>query len=150
MRLVNCLIRFRRSLRRQPRSRRPELFQGRRGIELLEDRLVPSTLDVNASAAHYLASLGVANNLTLSQRLVAVLGPTSPEASTPIVFRIETVITDTAEKITVTGTDAPAFVGSGTNQVSTLLPLKSLLADVLDGNDVVNIQAINYTTTVRH
>ena len=150
MRFVNCLNRFRRYLRHQPRSRRPKMFQGRPRIELLEDRLVPSTLDVNGFAiAHYLASPGVANNVTLSQRLV-VFDPPSPRATIPILFRIETVITDTAEKINVTGADAPAFAGSGTNQVTTLLPLKSLLVDVLDGNDVVNVQAINYATTVRH
>jgi hypothetical protein len=150
MRFVNCLNRFRLYLRRQPGSRRPKMFQGRPMIELLEDRMVPSTLDVDAFAvAHYLASPGVANNVTLSQRVV-LLAPPSPGASIPIRFGIETVITDTAEKINVTGADAPAFAGSGTNQVTTFLPLKSLLVDVLDGNDVVNVQAINYSTTVRH
>jgi hypothetical protein len=152
MQVVNCLNRFRLSLRGQPRSRRARIlqFQGRPTIELLEDRMVPSTLDVGISAdAHYLASLGVANDVTLSKRVV-VLDPLAQNTTNPIRFGIETVITDTAETIDVTGADASAFAGSGTNQVTTLLPLKSLLVDVLDGNDTVNVQAINYATTVRH
>jgi hypothetical protein len=91
------------------------MLQGRPRIELLEDRLVPSTLDINAFAvAHYLASTGVANNVTLSERVVVLDSP-SARATIPIHFAIETVITDTAEKINVTGADASAFAGSGTN-----------------------------------
>jgi Ca2+-binding RTX toxin-like protein len=152
MRFVNCLNRFHQCLRRQPRSRRSRIFHGRPTIELLEDRMVPSTLDVNGSGAgfaHYLASSGVANDVTLSQRLV-LLAPAAQPGTIPLKFGLETVITDTAETINVTGTDASAFAGSGTNQVTTLLPLQSLLVDVLDGNDTVNVQAINYNTTVRH
>jgi hypothetical protein len=143
MQVVNCLNRFRQSLRSQPQSRRARIlqFQGRPSIELLEDRMVLSTLDVNGFAfAHYLASSGVNNNVTLSQRVV-VLDPASQNTTLPIHFGIETVISDTAETITVTGADAPDIAGSGTNQVTTLLPLKSLLVDVLDGNDTVNVQA---------
>src|SRR5262249_41476042 len=105
-----------------------------------EDRTVPSTLTIDALGnARYLASPGVNNNLTLSERIAPVgLG-----------FRIEDVITDTAEKIKVTGAGGVSVIGSGTNQV-TIPHLNSLAVDVLDGNDVVNIQSINYATDVRH
>jgi Ca2+-binding RTX toxin-like protein len=149
MLFANYLNRLRQHLRRRPESRRPELYQNRPRIERLEDRWVPSTLDVNAfGVAHYLASPGVANDVTLSERVLVIDPPRG--SLIPIRFLFETVITDTAEKITVSGADAPAFSGSGTKQVTTLLPLKSLLVDVLDGNDTVNVQAINYATTVRH
>jgi hypothetical protein len=114
-------------------------------LEQLEGRVVPSTLEANFGLggqvfAHYTASSGVDNNVTLSERIL------------PIGFRFlrEIVLTDTAEKINVVGTAAGGFQGSGTNTVTTLLPLHSLRVDVLDGNDTVNVQAINYLTDVRH
>src|SRR5262249_26013595 len=64
-------------------------------------------------------------------------------------FRIDDVITDTAEKINVIGTAASLVRGSGTNQV-TIPHLDFLSVDVEDGNDVVNVQSINYGTDVRH
>jgi hypothetical protein len=110
----------------------------------LEDRLVPSTLDifVNLSGkvfGDYTASAGVNNNVTLSEKIVFI----------GRLFRIEDVITDTAEKITVTGNGASLASGSATNQV-TIAHLDSLVVDVEDGNDVVNVQAINYPADVRH
>jgi hypothetical protein len=137
MRFFNYLNRLHRSLRRGSPRQRPEKFQSRPRIEQLEDRLVPSTLTVDAVGnAKYLASPSVNNNVTLSER---ALGR----------FRQE-IITDTSEKITVTGPGAFRFAGSGTNQVSTIFGINSLFVDVQDGNDVVNVQAINYSTTVVH
>ncbi len=120
------------------RRQRPHL-----ALEMLEDRMVLSTLSVDALGnAHYLGSPGVANNVTLSEKFVPI-GPNG-------LFLLEEVIADTAEKINVTGPGASRWSGSGTNQVITILSIPSLLVDVFDGNEVVKVQAINYATTVRH
>jgi hypothetical protein len=130
--------------------RSPRVSTRRPFLEGLEDRLVPSTLQADFGLggqifAHYTASLGVNNNVTLSERIVPIIIP-----GLPIRFLRQDVITDTAEKINVVGTAASDFVGNGTNSVATLFPIQSLFVDVLDGNDVVNVKDINYATTVRH
>jgi hypothetical protein len=142
MRFLNCLNRLRRTLRRGSASRRPEKCHRQPRVEQLEDRLVPATLFVDvAGDAHYIASNGVNNNVTLGERLVFI---------PPFRFALQDVITDTAEKINVVGPGAGRWTGSGTNQVSTLLPIPNMLLDVEDGNDVVNVQATNYNLVVRH
>jgi hypothetical protein len=146
MRFTNYLNRLRQSLRCGPQHRRHQPQRSRPQLEPLEDRLVPSTLQADFGLggkifAHYTASPGVNNNLTLSE-LHVPFGHG---------FLTEVVITDTAEKINVVGTAAASsFQGSGTNTVSTFLPVQSLFVDVLDGNDVVNVKDINYAVTVRH
>jgi hypothetical protein len=141
MRFVNYLNRYRRYLRPQARRWRPEKIENWLRLEQLDDRVVPSTLQVDFGFGgkvfgHYTASAGVNNNLTLSERVV---GP----------FH-QVVITDTAENVNVIGTAAGGFQGKGTHTVTTFLPLQSLFVDVLDGNDIVNVKGIDYTTTVRH
>jgi hypothetical protein len=129
--------------RRGTPGRRPSKCQGRPHVEQLEDRLVPATLFVDAAGdAHYIASSGLNNNVTLGERFVVVTPP----------FRLvlQDVITDTAETINVVGPGASRWTGSGTHQVGTLLPIPNLLLDVQDGNDAVNVQATNYNLVVRH
>jgi Ca2+-binding RTX toxin-like protein len=148
MRFADSLRRFRQSLRR-PLRRPPEKFQARPRLEQLEDRMVPSTLNVDALGnAHYLGSSGFVNNVTLSERPFLLQPP--PGAVTPNLFFFERVITDTAETITVTGPGASRWGGSGTHQVFTLQPVKSLLVDLFNGNEAVNVQKIDYPTEVRH
>jgi Ca2+-binding RTX toxin-like protein len=145
MNFLSPLNRF----RRRPPSRRPEKPRARPRVEQLEDRLVPSTLSVDALGnAQYLGSPAVANNVTLSERPLILQPPAG--ATTPSLILFERVITDTAEKITVTGPGASRWAGSGTNQVVTLQPVKSLLVDLFNGNEAVNVHNIDYATTVRH
>jgi hypothetical protein len=109
-------------------------------LETLEDRLVPSTLSVDAVGnASYTALAGVKDNLTLSER--TVIGHFG------IVLR-ERVLTDTAQKIFVTGPGAPRWFGSGTNEVVTFSPVESLSATFQNGNDVINVQDIDYGTAL--
>jgi Ca2+-binding RTX toxin-like protein len=111
--------------------------------------MVPSTLNVDALGnAHYLGSSGFANNVTVTERPFILQPP--PGAVTPTLFFFERVITDTAETITVTGPGASRWGGSGTHQVVTLQPVKSLLVDLFNGNETVNVQKIDYPTEVRH
>src|SRR6516165_7916342 len=61
MRFVNYLNRFRRYMRPQARRRRPEKRQSRPRVERLDDRVVPSTLQVDFGVGgkvfgHYTAS----------------------------------------------------------------------------------------------
>jgi Ca2+-binding RTX toxin-like protein len=148
MRFADSLRRFRQSLRRPP-SRRPEKFQARPRVEQLEDRMVPSTLNVDALGnAVYSGSSGIANNVTLSERPLIL--PPPPGTATPTLFLFERIITDKAETITVTGPGASRWGGSGTNQVVTLQPVKSLLVDLFNGNEAVNVHNIDYATEVRH
>src|SRR5262245_51044466 len=112
MRFLTSLNRFCQSLRRQPRSRRPERFVSLPRLEQLEGRVVPSTLEANFGLGgkvfeHYTASSGVDNNVTLSERTVRI----------GFRFFTRVVLTDTAEKINVVGTAAGGFQGSGTNTV---------------------------------
>jgi hypothetical protein len=132
MRFADSLSRFRQYLRSGRQRQRPEKFQSLLRLEQLEDRLVPSTLSID-SLGHgiYFSSPGPADNLTLSERIV----PTGHG------FGIEDVLTDTTQKISVTG-------GPGTNQVVT--HLSSLFVNDVNNNDVVNVQAINYPTTIRN
>src|SRR5262249_60504586 len=67
-------------------------------VEVLEDRWVPSTLQVVNGVLNYTATTGVANHLTVSL------------SGTTYTF------TDTAEKINVLG--IPGATGSGTNTVA--------------------------------
>jgi hypothetical protein len=150
MRFANLLSRFRNTLRRGRQARRSEDSRSRPQLEQLESRLVPSTLQADFGlggkiVTHYTASAGVNNNVTLSERFLPIISP-----GQIIRFLRQDVITDTSEKINVIGTAASAFVGSGTNSVATFQPMQSLFVDVLDGNDVVNVQAINYAANVRH
>src|SRR5262249_14889034 len=103
--------------------------------------VVPSTLQVDFGVGgkvfgHYTASASVNNNITLFEKPV---GP----------FQ-EVIITDTAENINVIGTAAGGFQGKGTHTVTTFLPVEALFVDVLDANDPVTVQRINYPPTVRH
>jgi hypothetical protein len=123
--------------------RRPARAPTRRAtlaVEGLEDRTVPSTLNVDTVGnATYTAFAGISDNLTLSQRLV--------HFQFGLTF-LESTLTDTAQKIFVTGPGASRWFGSGTNQVSTLFPVKSLSATFQNGNDIIDIQKINYTTAL--
>jgi Ca2+-binding RTX toxin-like protein len=111
--------------------------------------MVPATLSVDVLGnAQYLGSPAVANNVTLSERPLILQPP--PGAATPTLFLFERIITDTAETITVTGLGASRWGGSGTHQVVTLQPVKSLFVDLFNGNEVVNVHNIDYPTEVRH
>jgi hypothetical protein len=150
MRIANYLNRFRQYLRRGSPSWRREKLHSRPRLEQLEDRMVPSTLFVDAAGnAHYLASDGVVNNVTLSERHFLV-DPPLPGTSPQFPLFLENLITDKSDTITVTGPGASRWLGSGTHQVGTFLPIPSLLVDVFQGNGVVNVQATNYAATVRH
>ena len=109
-------------------------------LEALEDRLVPSTLNVDAVGnATYTAFAGVSDNLTLSERTVII-----PFGG----ILHERILSDAAQKIFVTGPGASRWFGSGTNQVGTFLPVESLSATFQNGNDVVNFQDIDYATAL--
>jgi hypothetical protein len=91
---------FRQALRRGRQGWRSERFRNRPGLEPFEDRVVPSTLSGDALGnAHHLASSGVANNLTLSERIVPLAAPSPSGTSAPVRFLVEDVITDTSETI---------------------------------------------------
>jgi Ca2+-binding RTX toxin-like protein len=110
--------------------------------------MVPSTLSVDLTGnAQLLASPAISHNITLSEKLLVIEPP--PHTEIPIHSFFEKVITDTADKINVTGPGASRFSGSGTNQVITIQPVASLFVS-LSGTDTVNVQAIDYATTVRH
>jgi hypothetical protein len=126
---LNCVRKYQRSHRQM---QRPTKFQSLLRLEELEDRLVPSTLNID-TLGHgiYFSSPGPADNLTLSVRIV-------PTGHT---FGIEDVLTDTTQEISVNG-------GPGTHQVIT--HLTSLFVNDVNNNDVVNVQGINYATTIRN
>jgi Ca2+-binding RTX toxin-like protein len=148
MRLANHLNRFHKYLRRQPHMQRLRTLQSRPRLEQLEDRQLLSTLFVDASGnAHYFGSPGIANNVTLSEKPL-ILGPSSSStsASLPLVF--VDVLTDTAETIHVTGPGASLVGGNGTHEV--IGRFKSLQVDLFDGNEVINVHAIDYPATLRH
>jgi parallel beta-helix repeat protein len=88
--------------------------------------LVPlADLDLNgAGTLRYTASAGIDNNLTLS-----LAGGSY-------------TLTDTSEKIFVTGAGAAACLGTGTNTVTCFQPAVTSLAIYLgDGNDVFHLQS---------
>jgi hypothetical protein len=149
MRFLNCLNRFRRDLRRGSPQQRPLPGHNRPYLEQLEDRLVPATLLVDlAGHAQYSGLPPVADTVTLSERLF--LTPPAGAASSAIVLKLERVISDANAIITVTGPGAFRWGGSGTHQVFTFDPVPSLVVDVFAGNQVVNVQAIDYPTQARH
>jgi hypothetical protein len=150
MRFVNYLNRLGRCFHRQPHARRPERLERRLSIEQLETRMVPSTLNVDLSGnAHFFGSPSGANSVTLSEKVV-IFDPPASSAKIPPVFLFEKVITDTTQTITVTGPGASRWGGSGTHQVFSIQPVPSLSVDVFGNNDVVNVQAIDSNTVVRH
>src|SRR5215472_3902210 len=100
---------FQRSRKPLVRDRRPRPSPWRPSLEQLEDRLVPSTLDINAFGnATYLSSTGPADNLTLSERFIILprVSPSPQAVPPPIKIIIEDVLTDSSQKITVTGAGA--------------------------------------------
>jgi hypothetical protein len=113
-------------------------------LEQLEDRTVPSTLNIDSLGdVTYTASAGVANNVTLSEKIF-------PHKFTQ---QDVLVISDTAETINVTGFGAVFCTGSGTHQVtfsSFFLSINSITVDTVDGNDVVNVLADAAPTVVKH
>ncbi|QJW94920.1 beta strand repeat-containing protein [Frigoriglobus tundricola] len=115
---------------RRPRSAhkpRPRL-----AIEGLEDRTVPSTLQLVGGALNYTATAGVANHLSVS---------VSSGAFT---------ITDTAETITVVGVAGAA--GSGTHTVafsSTAVPAAGMVLNLGDMADTVSIGATTNPISVK-
>jgi Ca2+-binding RTX toxin-like protein len=116
---------------------------------MLEDRMVPSTLNVDfLGHAVYTGSPGAPNNITLSEKFL-ILDPPGSGPKLPT-FIFEKVITDTVETINVTGPGASRWGGSGTHQVVSIQPVPSLVVDVISGNEVVNVQAIDSPTLVRH
>ena len=93
-------------------------------LEQLEDRLVPSTLDIAGGSLTYAATAGVDNNLTI--------GLTSGNFS----------FTDTGETIALTaGAVSAGWTGSGTNTV--VGPAASVTTnftvDLLDGDDALEV-----------
>jgi hypothetical protein len=117
------------------------VFHSRLRLEELEDRTVPAILNIDAAGnAVYTAGAGVANNLTISEKII------------PFPLTVDRIFTDTSEKITVTGPGAALCTGSGTNQVicSGFLTIKTITVDGVDRNDVVNVAAIDVPTTVKH
>jgi hypothetical protein len=135
MRFVNDLNRFRQYLGRGRQSPRPPKFQSRLRLEQLEDRLVPSTLSVSAVGnASYTAFTGLSDNLTVSKKLTF--------------FGTERILTDTTQNIFVSGPGASRWFGSGTKQVFTFQPVNSLSATFQNGNDIVNVQDIDYATAL--
>jgi hypothetical protein len=144
MRFWNSLNRLRKQLRRGQQARRPAQVTTRPRLEALEDRTVPSTLNIDAGGnVTYTATAGVANNVTLSEKII------------PHKFFQQDVmvLSDTAETINVTGFGAVFCTGSGTNQVtfsSFFLQINSITVDTVDGKDVVNILADAAPTVVKH
>ncbi len=93
-------------------------------LEQLEDRLVPSTLDITGGGLTYMASAGIDNNLTI--------GLTAENFS----------FTDTGETITLTpGAVSAGWTGSGTNTV--VGPAASVTTNftvnLLDGDDALEV-----------
>jgi hypothetical protein len=110
-------------------------------VEGLEDRLVPSTLSVDAVGnASYTAFAGIKDNLTLSERFVFQPFPKG--------ILHERVLTDTSQPIFVTGPGASRWIGSGTKEVFTTLPVESLSATFQNGNDVITVADIDYATAL--
>jgi Domain of unknown function (DUF4214) len=93
-------------------------------LERLEDRTVPSTLDISGGSLTYTASAGIVNNLTI--------GLSTGNYS----------FTDTGETITLTpGALAAGWTGSGTNTV--VGPAASVTTNftvnLLDGDDALEV-----------
>src|SRR5262245_13519463 len=94
------------------------------GVEALEDRWVPSTLQMINGVLTYNATPGVANNLTVS-----LSGTTY-------------TIKDTAETISILG--IPGAGGSGTNTVTvpaSQVPPAGMLFNLGDMNDTMTIES---------
>src|SRR5262249_20901901 len=103
----------------QTKKTRPQL-----GVEVLEDRWVPSTLQVVNGVLNYTAGTGVANHLTVS-----LSGSTY-------------TFTDSAETISVLG--IAGATGSGTHTVSlptTAVPPAGMLINLGDLNDTLSIES---------
>jgi hypothetical protein len=117
-------------------------------LEQLEERRVLSTLMVDLGGnAHYIGSNNVDNHVALSERRIPIEPPQG--SGLPIFFLTQYRLEDTAETITVTGPGAARWGGSGTHQVSTLLAVPSLLLDLQNGNDFVNVQATVGPVTIQ-
>jgi acrosin len=111
----------------RPRRRRPL------GVERLEDRTTPSTLDFTNGVLSYTASSNVGSNFTL-----AFSGGTY-------------TLSDTAETITVTQAAQNAgFTGSGTNTVTgpDSTSLTSLQITLGNPADTANIRSLSKPTTL--
>jgi Ca2+-binding RTX toxin-like protein len=144
MRFWNSLSHLRKQLRCGQQARRPAHVTTRPRLEALEDRTVPSTLNIDAIGdVTYTASAGIANNVTLSEKIIFHK-----------FFQQDVlVLSDTAETINVTGFGAVFCTGSGTNQVtfsSFTLSINAITVDTVDGGDVVNVLADAAPTVVKH
>jgi hypothetical protein len=144
MRFLKTWNRFLQQLGRDRQKRRPVPYRSRLRLEELEGRTVPSTLNIDAAGnAVYTASTGVANNVTLTEKII------------PHKFFQQDVlvISDTAETISVSGPGAAFCTGGGTHQVtfsSFSFPINSITVDTVDGNDTVNVLADAVPTVVKH
>jgi hypothetical protein len=114
MHIVDSLKRFRRYLRPGRQKPRPEKFRSRLHVEELEDRMLLSTLSIDASnnAVFSGNSKLFGENLSLSVTIP------------PFSFNtVQRTFTDPNDTITVIGAGAGACTGSGTHQVTWFAPL---------------------------
>jgi Ca2+-binding RTX toxin-like protein len=106
------------------RCRRTKKARLQLAVEALEDRSVPSTLQVVNGVLNYTGGAGIANHLTVSL------------SGTTYTF------TDTAEKISALG--IPGATGSGTNTVTlpaAQVPPAGMLINLGDLNDFLSIES---------
>jgi hypothetical protein len=110
MRLLNSLNRFRSHLHRSPYRPRPRKFQSRPRLEELENRIVPSTLNIDSgNNAVFIGNSSLSSEtLTMSEKTVRTLFGNIAERT----------FTDANDTITVTGAGAGSTTGSGTNTVT--------------------------------
>jgi hypothetical protein len=137
-RLLNTSPRSRRHGRQRPR---PEKFRSRPRLEELEGRIVPSTLNIDASKN----ALFVGNSTLFSESLT--LSQTHP----PLNFAsVERIFTDPSDTITVTGPGAGSAIGSGTHQVIWFAPKGVGSVDVVMKaySNIVNLQSMDCGTYI--
>jgi hypothetical protein len=114
MRPITSLNRLRNYLGRSRQRSEAEKLQNRPRVELLEDRMMLSTLYIDGSynATYSGNSALVADNLTLSKTHPLLNFTTA-----------ERFFTDTADTISVTGPGAGFAIGSGTHSVELFAPV---------------------------
>ncbi len=115
----------------RPRRRGRGLRAACLGVEPLEERALPSVFTITGTAASYLASPGVANQVTLS-------------ADGGVL-----TLADPAEAITLAGDAARlGCTGNGTSTITCPANLTSLTIDTVDGGDRVTVRPLGIPAAV--
>jgi hypothetical protein len=140
MSFTNYLNRFRQYLRPGRQRPRPNKLRSPLRVEVLEDRMLLSTLAIGLGGAVYTGGTTFGDSLTLSERV--------DSGST-----VERIFTDPVETISVHVTSPfirPQFTGSGTHTVTWFVNSGTIpiAVNMQALNDSVEVQSIDVATTV--